>query len=58
MSGLSEEIGYKFKSLVGLSTAAIAIIVSAVVALVTEVTANVATTTLFLPILSDVVINT
>jgi sodium-dependent dicarboxylate transporter 2/3/5 len=56
VSGLSEEISKTFKSLGGLSAPAVAIVVSTVVALVTEVTANVATTTLFLPILSEVAV--
>lgn len=55
VSGLSDVIGTQFKSIIALSPSTVAFLVSIIVAMVTEVTANVATTTLFLPILSDVV---
>jgi sodium-dependent dicarboxylate transporter 2/3/5 len=57
-SGLSEWIGQRLLSLHSLTGPAIALCVSIIIALVTEVMSNVATTTLFLPVLAQLVRDT
>ncbi|XP_043818779.1 solute carrier family 13 member 2 [Dromiciops gliroides] len=52
-SGLSQWLGEKLTPLQGIPTSAIAFILSVLVATFTECTSNVATTTLFLPILAS-----
>lgn len=54
-SGLSEWMGKQMEPLRFVSPAAITLILSLVVAVFTECTSNVATTTLFLPILASMV---
>ena len=54
-SGLSQWIGSKLHSLKHLSTKGIAFLITVIITTVTEVMSNVATTTLFLPILAELV---
>ena len=54
-SGLSQWIGSKLHSLKHLSTGGIAFLITVIITMVTEVMSNVATTTLFLPILAELV---
>lgn len=54
-SGLSLWIGHQLLSLHSLPGPAIALCVSVIIAVVTEVMSNVATTTLFLPVLAQLV---
>ena len=54
-SGLSSVIGTQLEGLGALSPAGVAFISSVVVAIVTQVVSNTATTTLFLPILAELV---
>ena len=54
-SGLSAWIGHQLLSLRSLPDPAIALCVSIIIAIVTEVMSNVATTTLFLPVLAQLV---
>lgn len=56
-SGLSQWIGGKLYNLRHLSTGGIAFLITIIVTMVTEVMSNVATTTLFLPILAELVNN-
>ena len=54
-SGLSQWIGGKLHNLRHLSTGGVAFLITIIITLVTEVISNVATTTLFLPILAELV---
>lgn len=56
-SGLSQWIGSKLHSLKHLSAGGIAFLITVIITMVTEVMSNVATTTLFLPILAELVNN-
>eukprot|EP00057_Strongylocentrotus_purpuratus_P033167 XP_790428.3 PREDICTED: solute carrier family 13 member 5 [Strongylocentrotus purpuratus] len=57
VSGLSAWLGGQFKEFSALSPAALAIIISTVVATFTEVTSNTATATIFLPIFAELSIS-
>ena len=54
-SGLSQWIGRKLQNLQHLSAGGIAFLITVIITTVTEVMSNVATTTLFLPILAELV---
>ena len=54
-SGLSQWIGGKLHNLQHLSASGIAFLITIIITTVTEVMSNVATTTLFLPILAELV---
>ena len=54
-SGLSQWIGSQLRNLKHLSAGGIAFLITVIVTLITEVMSNVATTTLFLPILAELV---
>ena len=56
-SGLSEWMGSQMEPLHAVSPAAITLILSTLIAVLTECTSNVATTTLFLPIFASMVSN-
>ena len=54
-SGLSQWIGRKLQNLQHLSAGGIAFLITIIITTVTEVMSNIATTTLFLPILAELV---
>lgn len=56
-SGLSEWMGKQMEPLHAVAPAAITLILSSLIAVLTECTSNVATTTLFLPIFASMVSN-